>query len=313
MITPTTLALALIASFGMFLVALGAGALGSLRLPSMFGGVSLADEVARVGSEAEDAAQVDQSSLIDRAIAPLVRGLLHRSTADEREWIERALDLLNYPGYMKTPADYYAGKVLYATAGFVAGILLGGAIAVASGALLAVLVLPILLSFAGYSTPKLQLTSALKARREQMLFEAPYLLDRLNISVLAERSLAQGLIAMVSIPEGGYLMREFRQVAEDYLRNARLVDAFRRMAERNADVLLVERIASRLILSEETGADVVKAMQVIGGRAHEMVENLIQERGEQNNTLMIVPTVIALVGIFFAIAGPSLSSISRIF
>jgi hypothetical protein len=314
MITPSILALGLIAGCGVFLALLGLGALGGAALGSLSpGSVSLADEAGRIGagqtgSAGQAAGPAGRGSLADRALAPLAQDLLRRAKADEREWVERSLDLLNYPDYLKAPADYYAGKALFAMAGFISGVILGSAIAAASGAFAAVLALPLILSLIGYNLPRLQLASMLKARREQMLFEAPYLLDRLNISVMAERSLAQGLIALVSVPEGGHLMREFRQVAEDYLKNARLVDAFGRMAGRNTDVPLVERIASRLTLSEETGADVVKAMQVIGNRAHEMVENLIQERGEQNNTLMIVPTIIALIGIFAAIAGPSLLS-----
>ena len=54
-----------------------------------------------------------------------------------------------------------------------------------------------------------------------------------------------------------------------------------------------------------------RTMPVIGTRAYEMVENLVQERGEQNNTLMIVPTLIALVGILVAIAGPSLFNLMQ--
>lgn len=301
---------AFLAAFGAFLVTAGIGIFGELRLPHVGKSVSLEDEAARVQGEPDSSHR--PSALLDRILAPLAAELLRRATAADRAWLERALDLLNYPSYLKAPADYYAAKVLFALGGFVAGSVIGVALA-ANGLILSLLLLPPLLGLLGYNAPRLHVDSLLKTRREAMLFEIPYLLDRLSICYAAERSLSQGLIALTSVPEGGYLMREFRQVTEDYLKNTRLQEALRRMASRNADVPLVERIAERLAMAEETGADSLKAMQVIGTRASEMVENLIGERGEQNNTLMIVPTLIALTGIFIAVAGSSLASLGRVF
>lgn len=310
MIDGTVLAAALTAALGALLVAAGVGLFGGLRLPLPGPRVSLERESARLRGEEDDAAG---RSLIDRAIViPLSRELAARARIGEREWLENSLDLLDYPGYLKTPADYYAARVGGALIGFVSGVVAGGIMA-AAGAGWAMLVFPAGLAAIGYLSPRLDLDSRLRRRREQMLFEIPYTLDRLAVSTIAERSLAQGLIAMVSFPEGGYLMREFRQAAEDYLKAGRLAEALERMAERNLDTPLVERAASRLALAERTGADILRAMQIIGDRARLTVENLIQERGEQNNTLMIVPTLVSLLGILLAIAGPSLFSLFSIF
>jgi hypothetical protein len=38
---------------------------------------------------------------------------------------------------------------------------------------------------------------------------------------------------------------------------------------------------------------------------------MIEERGEQNQTLMIAPTLVALVGIIIAVAGPSVALLFR--
>ena len=310
MVNTSIVGLALLAAFGAFLVTASVGLFGGLRLPHVGGGVSLRSEVDRISGDGD--VNRHEDSLLDRAVAPIAAELLNSARSTDRDWLTRALDLLNQASYLKTPSDYYAAKVLFALAGFIAGSALGGVLA-ANGALLALLLLPSLLGVLGFNLPRLQIVSMLKQRREEMLFEVPYVLDRLNVCYATERSLPQGLIAMTSVPEGGYLMREFRQVTEDYLKNTRLQDAFRRMAERNDDVPLIQRIAERLAMTEETGADSIKAMQVIGTRAGEMVENMISERGEQNNTLMIVPTILALSGIFIAVAGPSLASIGRIF
>jgi len=46
---------------------------------------------------------------------------------------------------------------------------------------------------------------------------------------------------------------------------------------------------------------------VVGERARVLVETMIEERGEQNQTLMIAPTLVALFGIVIAVAGPSVA------
>jgi hypothetical protein len=57
------------------------------------------------------------------------------------------------------------------------------------------------------------------------------------------------------------------------------------------------------------GTASVDALHVIADRAQTTVENRIEKRGQQNSTLMIVPTIIALIGIVGAVAGPSLYSL----
>ena len=52
---------------------------------------------------------------------------------------------------------------------------------------------------------------------------------------------------------------------------------------------------------------------LISDRAQRDVENLIQTRGNQNSTLMVVPTIVALIGILAAVAGPSMYALSSFF
>ena len=108
-------------------------------------------------------------------------------------------------------------------------------------------------------------------------------------------------------------MRDLRQVAEDYLKSARLVDALRRMGKRNSDVPVIERFCERLVISEESGADVKQALSIMGDRAMALVENLIRQRGAENQALMILPTMAAMLGIFCVIALPMLSWIGKLF
>jgi hypothetical protein len=64
---------------------------------------------------------------------------------------------------------------------------------------------------------------------------------------------------------------------------------------------------------QNQGTSSLEALQVIADRAQTTVENLIEKRGQQNSTMMIVPTIIALIGIVGAIAGPALYGLSGFF
>jgi hypothetical protein len=295
---------ALLALAGAAFLALGIGLFDTpalMRMPT-FGRVSLGQEISRVRGERTSR----QLSALERAlIMPLAESFQRRAADSEMAWIERALDLLDYPSPYRSITDFYAQRVLWAVLGFAAGGLIATSLFSAGFAIFA-LIFPLALGFAGYQVPKWEINGKLKRRREQMLFELPYTLDRLGVATVAERSLGQGLVVTFSAPIGGYLAREFRQVVADYLRAGRLVEALESMARRNSDVELVARAAERLAMAEREGTDVLSAMQVISERARVTVETMIEERGEQNQTLMIAPTLVALFGIVIAVAGPSL-------
>ena len=306
---PGSLPWALLALAGAAFFAMGIGLFDPpafLRTP-VIGRISLGQEVARLRNEQPRR----QPSALERAlILPAAEALQRRAAESETEWLERALDLLDYPPPYRSATDFYAQRVLWATLGFVAGGLIAAAL-VSTGFAIFALVFPLALGFAGYQIPKSEINGKLKRRREEMLFELPYTLDRLGVATVAERSLGQGLVVTFSAPQGGYLAREFRQVVADYLRAGRLVEALERMARRNSDVELVARAAERLAMAEREGTDVLNAMRVVGERARVIVESMIEERGEQNQTLMIVPTLVALVGIIIAVAGPSVALLFR--
>ena len=71
-------------------------------------------------------------------------------------------------------------------------------------------------------------------------------------------------------------------------------------------------VAERLSLHNQ-GTSSLDALHVIADRAQTTVENLIEKRGQQNSTLMIVPTIVALIGIVGAVAGPALYGLMGFF
>lgn len=308
-IQPVTLAYALIAAAGMFLV------LSSLGLFSRRGPrVQLDPRRISLEAEQERIENVgitrETGTIFERALAPIAQAAFKRTTLSEREWVERAYDLLDR---QSGSSDFYLKKVLSALVGFAVGVTFGLIFAVGQGSLLPLLSLPIVLSACGFFLPKWELNADLAQRREQMLFEVPYVLDKLCVNILATNSVIMGLEKTVERAEGGYLMREMLQVVEDNAKNGRLQQAFQRMADRNTDAPLVSRVALRLAMSEETGANIVRALQSTGDRAIEVVENMIQERGERNNLLMVAPSMIALLGVLIAIVGPSATQLSALF
>lgn len=122
------------------------------------------------------------------------------------------------------------------------------------------------------------------------------------------------LTAVTSVPEGGYLMREMRLVAERCTREQMpLEDSFLRMAERNTDVPLIEQFCNRMIMLVPSGLSISDTLRAFGDRAAELVEDTIESRSTENTALMITPMMIALFGIGLTVAAPSLRLLGQIF
>jgi hypothetical protein len=280
-----------------------------IRLP--FGAkTSLEAEAKRLQGEA----QQEEASLLDRALAPLARDLMLRANPHERRWLEAALEKLGPTSLFRNVQGFYVAKVLLAMGGFLAGAFLAVALTATGAPLIVLFVLPLAFAIPNYLAPKMLLKSMLDTRREQMVFEAPYVLNRLIVYLTMRGTVADALLNIAGVTErggdamGGYLVRELRQTASDYLFWGSMTKALDAMVARNDDVPIAQRIAERMSLHNQ-GTASVDALHVIADRAQTTVENRIEKRGQQNSTLMIVPTIIALIGIVGAVAGPSLYSL----
>ena len=347
-INPHVLGLALLSAVGMFLVASNLGLLSGLKLPS-FGlrnskTLNIEDAMARLQGD-ESPAEItllENLPLLDRVIGPLIRSIVWALPHNEDAWVENALDLLDYPSSIKTPADYYAARVILAMLGFGFGLLLSLTTSGDNGgSFLDLFIYPLVGGFLGYAIPRLMIGGKLTSRKEQMLFEAPYLFDRLSVAIIASRNslleaikdlaadeeegrrqrqaeieffMRTRLTDVTSVPEGGYLMREMRLVAERCTREQMpLGESFTRMAERNTDVPLIEQFCNRMIVLEPSGLNINDTLRAFGDRAAELVEDTIESRSTENTALMITPMLIALFGIALTVAAPSLKMLSQMF
>jgi hypothetical protein len=325
------------------------GLLSGIKLPSLglrrSNHVDIEATMANLQGE-EDPAEItvlENMPLLDRVLGPLIRSIVRAMPHSEDAWIANALDLLDYPSSIKTPADYYASRVMLAMLGFGGGLFLAlsGGAGGGSGSLLDLFVYPMLGAFLGYAMPRLMIGSKLTSRKEQMLFEAPYLFDRLAVAIIAARNslleaikdlaadqeesqrqrqaeveffMRTRLTDVTSVPEGGYLMRELRLVAERCTREQMpLGESFVKMAERNADVPLIEQFCNRMVVLEPSGLSINDTLRAFGDRAAELVEDTIESRSTENTALMITPMMIALFGIGLTVAAPSLRLLSQVF
>jgi hypothetical protein len=237
--------------------------------------------------------------------------------------------------------------VVHAVAGFIGGVLLALNLSIANGDYLSFLLYPLLLAWGGYFLPRWTIKSALIRRKDEMLFEAPYVFDRLATAVLAsgnmlqegvkslakdaeqdaeqdtldeararrmgEQAVKDSVYVATSIPEGSYLMREMRLVAEHLLNGTPLTEAFEIMAQRNADVSLIAQFCRRMRTLDQKAGDVTDALRSFGDRAVEIVEDMIESRANVNTALMITPSFIALMGMFLVMAAPAYPIITQMF
>lgn len=296
-LNPLAFACALIAAAGMFILVSALGLFGGVRI-RLARAQSLEDESNRI-----EGITPATGSFLERVLAPLVRAVAARTGESEREWVEQGYDLLDRKG--KGSSDYYLKQVAGGIAGFAAGIALG-LLAAANGLAILLLLLPLALSMGGFFLPRWELQSDLKQRAESIFFEVPYMLDRLSVNLVARKGdLVDSLNATLMRPEGGYLVRELLQVVEDNAKAGHIEKALERMARRNRDIPIVVRLAELLANSQHGAVDLGQALQTIGDRASEEVENRIRRRGEENSQAMIVPSMIALVGIMLVMLGPA--------
>ena len=211
-LNPATLGLAFLAACGAYLLAASLGLFGRVRLPRFGRHVSIGEAVAAQAGEGADGdiTLLEGQPLLERAFGPLVRSLVAVLPHKDDAWVAQSLDLLAYPGALKTIQDFYALQVIYALIGFGAGITLGLADLANSGDALGLFFWSAIFSLAGYALPRLQLRAKLAARRDAMLFEAPYVFDQLAVSILANSGLIGGMKALVNQAEDAAARAERR-------------------------------------------------------------------------------------------------------
>lgn len=286
------------------------GALGMLLIFTAFFNVEAMAPSTRLGRKFEEMGVMPEKARItllrrrpwlDRLLGSTLEG-----------WVERLLSLLPseedrkkllraaFPPPYSNVNDLYAWKVLLSLGLFLMGLVFSLLVGKVGFLLLA-----LGLALFGFYLPDIHLSQAANRRKEEMLVEMSYVLDRMAIQLAAGRTLPVVITQLAESP-GGWFTLELKQIARDYNSGVALVEAIEAMAERN-DVDELTRLASRLVVSIRRGTNLADALQVMAKTTRERVESMILSRGLLNSVLMPIPIgLIVMLGVGLAIMAPGL-------
>lgn len=229
--------------------------------------------------------------LLDRALGPIlqewasyVAGWLRRVETDEQKLI-----YADWPAPFHTLSDFYAWKLVSALVSSGLGLVIASVLAVlgqSSLAALAVLVAGAL-GVGGFFLPDMTLNSALQERREAILTEMAFALDRMAIIAAAGNTLPV-TIRKVALTGGGPFCRELQRVIATYDVEGSLAPGLEEMVQRTG-MQEVATFAARVRLVQEQGGSIVPALRQMGASARAKLNLMLEERGERNALTMIVP------------------------
>lgn len=196
--------LALVGAAGAFLIV--DGFVGFIPRPRpRTAGLEGAARARRQAVEQEKITVLQEVPLLDRLLSPMLEDLIGRVDEQKRDDVEARLRRSGWK--YKTAGDFYATRVVLAGMFF-----LGGAgFLVVSGAGFFFWV-PFALGVLGYFIPEQELRSAIKERRQQVLTEMAFGLDRLALLLKAGIALQEAIGVLGETP-GGPFIAALRRVA----------------------------------------------------------------------------------------------------
>ena len=245
---------------------------------------------------------LENKPILDRAFGSMLEswsigigGLLGKPERDKKRIIQAG----NPPRY-KTIYDFYAWKVMCAVMLFALGLF--PALFVGSGFLLITLLLGVL----GLFLPDLQLKKLIKKRQELIRTELAFTLHRLAIHIAAGRTLQMAVRAVANKP-GGLFVAELRQVVTDCNTGVAFKEALERVAERNPDLVEVERFIDLVTRAEKYGQPLVRTLSEMGEIMQEKQETEVKAQGLATSVKMVLPMgLLVLPAIGLVVIGPAI-------
>ena len=221
-------------------------------------------------------------------------GLLGKPERDKKRIIQAGR-----PARYRTVFDFYAWKVICALMLFAAG--LAPAILAGPGFLPMALALGVV----GLFLPDYHLKQLIKTRYELLRAELAFTLHRIAIHVAAGRALPVALRAIAASP-GGLFVAELRQVMADYDTGVPLMEALRRMLERNPDLPELERFVDLVERATTLGQPIAGVLTEMGEVMQEKLEHEIEARGMATSVKMVLPMgLLVLPAIGIVVMGPA--------
>jgi len=197
----------------------------------------------------EDRTYTDKPPLLFRITWPLIRLLsVSLRWSLSRKAADRYAHALRRAGqdYALSPAQFHAGKIVSAGAGFLLGFLMAGML---SGGLS----LPIGLAVLAYFYPNLWLAEQQKKRNLAILKALPFFIDLMTLSVEAGLNLSGAMQQAVAKSTSGPLGLEINRVLREVRAGKARTDALRDLSAR-LDFVPITSFVSALIQGERTGS-----------------------------------------------------------
>lgn len=252
-------------------------------------------------------------SFRDRVIVPVVRalaGILTRFTPQSQ--LDIARKLIDQAGMTTEPATFFASRIIFMIALFVAGIVLFVVLRISNPAPLNALLYSAGLGLLGYMLPMSSVKSRIRKRQNLIVRALPDALDLLVICVEAGLGFDQAL-GKVYEKWDNDLSLAFGRVLKEVQLGKQRRDALRDMAER-MDVPDVNAFTAAIIQADQLGVSMGKILRVQSDQMRVKRRQRAQEKAHQAPIKMMIPMVLLIFpSIWIVLLGPAIIQVKNVF
>lgn len=292
--------LALLGAAGAFLLVDGVAGLIPRPERRLGDGLERAARARMHPVERERLTVLQDAPMLDRLLRPILEDLIGSVDVKKREDVA---DRLRRSGWhYASVSDYYATRVLLSAMFF-----LGGAIFLLISGATFLFWAPFALGLFGYFIPDQEINSEIKKRREQVLTEMAFSLDRLALLLKAGIALQEAIGVLTEAPGGPFtaaLRRVARRIGAGGVRT--IDEALEDFQADLPDDPEVQQFVSRL-QAGMSGAPIADSLAIQAERLRSALNAKLLKRGLQ--TVLVITTVGAafmLPALGLLILGPPL-------
>ena len=206
-----------------------------------------------------------------------------------------AIDLRKSGYRYPSVGDFYGSKILGAVLFFFMGL-----VATVLMDVTGLFLLPLALGLLGLFLPDREVKNQIRKRKEQMVTEMAFSLDRIALMMEGGTGLMDALLQLTRSP-GGLFAAEIRKVLADIDLGRKPREALQAMLDRAPDFDDLHKFTNRLLLSIEEGRSIAGPLRLQADMMRSQIENEMLTRG-LNSTLMVT-------GVTGAFALPALAII----
>ena len=231
--------------------------------------------------------------MLARLVAPVAGDIVRwsqrwgRPTAEVERMLARA-------GSASTVARHRAHGLIGGAAGLIAGLVMGGALAVARGAgPVVVIAVAAAGGAAGAIGPDLVLSRRAAARAARVRTDLPPAAEMLALAVVAGESVPAALERVAAIT-GGPLGEELRRVVADVRAGRPLAAALDALAS-HVDEPVVTAFCDAIVTALDRGTPLAEVLHAQAGDIRDRTRQALLEEGGKREIAMLVPVVLLIL------------------